>query len=176
MFDTQRVQCVIDLLQSVSASASALVHHTNPKPKIPSIQTLFQLPSQTANLQFNSNSTQVRTSPSFLFPFFCFLSLKKQNCFTSISRFILETLDSLLDLVCSAVENMQERKNFMFLVFWFVVCCVCEISRQPNGWVFCFRCSNFIEIIKTPEIQGLLFYYFISFVFSKPEKCKKSHL
>ena len=144
MFGTQRVQCVIDLLQSalgfpflshlpvglalkprlsLSASASASVHHTNPKPKIPSIQTLFQLLSQRdrererPNLQFNSNSTQVRTSPSFLFSIFLFPQFKKtkKNCFTSISRFILETLDSLLDLVCLAVENMQERNNFFFL-------------------------------------------------------------
>ena len=129
------MQCVIDLLQSalgfpflshlpvglalkprlsLSASASASVHHTNPKPKIPSIQTLLQLLSQRDRERerdriFNSIPIPPRYVPVLHFSsqFFCFLSLKKKkNCFTSISRFILETLDSLLDLVCLAVENM----------------------------------------------------------------------
>ena len=132
------MQCVIDLLQSAlgfpflshlpvglalkprlslsaSASASASVYHTNPKPKIPSIQTLLQLLSQRDRERgrdriFNSIPIPPRYVPVLHFSsqFFCFLSLKKKkkNCFTSISRFILETLDSLLDLVCLAVENM----------------------------------------------------------------------
>ena len=128
------MQCVIDLLQSalgfpflshlpvglalkprLSLSASASVHHTNPKPKIPSIQTLFQLLSQRdrerereteSSIQFQFHLGTYQSFISLLNFFVSLVLKKKKNCFTSISRFILETLDSLLDLVCLAVENM----------------------------------------------------------------------
>ena len=100
---------------SASASASASVHHTNPKPKIPSIQTLFQLLSQRdrerereaeSSIQFQFHLGTYQSFISLLNFFVSLVFKKKKNCFTSISRFILETLDSLLDLVCLAVENM----------------------------------------------------------------------
>lgn len=175
MFDTQRVQCVIDLLQSVSASASALVHHTNPKPKIPSIQTLFQLPSQTANLQFNSNSTQVRTSPSFLFPFFCFLSLKKQK--NKIVSLLFHASFSKPQIRCSiwSVRLSRICRKETILCFQsfglFSVVFVKFLGNQTGGF-FVLDARILLKLSKPLKFR--VYYFIISFLlyFQNQKKAK----